>query len=104
MEEVPSTHKQPSTKWQSRLWYVLFDRLVHQPFLNHSTTLRLQATTMPPLFVLLNPFIWLFWAIDLMVWLLFPLPGLGLVKMILTVSGARFLNIFNFHTDCRGAL
>jgi len=44
------------------------------------------ASTVPPAYVLFNPFIWLFWLIDIFVWLLIPFPFLNVLKMI----GAQF--------------
>jgi long-chain acyl-CoA synthetase len=40
------------------------------------------ASTTPPPYVLFNPFIWLFWLIDFLVWLLLPFPLLNVLKMI----------------------
>ena len=41
------------------------------------------------MWVALNPFIWIFWALDVVLWLLLPLPGLGVLKMLASVRGCR---------------
>jgi len=37
------------------------------------------AGRMPPTSVLLNPLIWVFWAIDVFLWLVLPIPGVGVL-------------------------
>ena len=44
------------------------------------------ASSTAPLHVLINPFAWLLWAIDFLLWVLLnPLPGLGPLKMLLSL-------------------
>ena len=47
---------------------------------------------MPPLTVALNPFIWIIWILDFVLWLLLPIPGLGLLKMIGAVSCHNYID------------
>jgi len=44
------------------------------------------ASRVPPNFVLFNPLIWIFWLLDFIIWLLFPFPGVGIIKMIAKLS------------------
>jgi hypothetical protein len=50
-----------------------------------------KASTVPPAYVLFNPLIWLFWLIDIIVWLFLPFPGLGLLKMFASVCYSLFV-------------
>ena len=54
--------------------------------LDRSFDMPYTASSTAPLHVLINPFAWLLWAIDFLLWVLLnPLPGLGPIKMLLSL-------------------